>query len=90
MNKKELLNIVNAKSGITKKDCKLCLDTLLDIIKNVMQNGDSLTLSNFGKFKVSEIKSKSMYNFKTHRSEMVASRKVPTFKASENLRQIVK
>lgn len=90
MNKKELLNMVNSKSGITKKDCKLCLDTILEIIKDVMQNGDSLTISNFGKFKVSEIKSKSMYNFKTHKSETIASRKVPSFKASENLRQIVK
>lgn len=90
MNKNELVNVVNEKSGLSKKDCKLCLETLLDVIKLSLQKGESVTLSNFGKFKVNDIKSKTMYNFKTKNNEFVEARKAPAFKASENLKQCIK
>lgn len=90
MNKNELLNVVNEKSGLSKKDCKLCLETLLEVIKISLQKGESVTLSNFGKFKVNDIKSKTMYNFKTKNTEFVEGRKAPAFKASENLKQCIK
>ncbi|MBE5741003.1 MAG: HU family DNA-binding protein [Clostridiales bacterium] len=90
MNKNEFVNEVYARAGLSKKDCKLCLDTILEVIKDALKNGDSVTLSNFGKFKISEIKTKPMYNFKTHTTEMVEARKTPSFKASDNLKQIVK
>ena len=54
MNKNEFVNEVNAKSGLSKKDCKLCLETMLEVIKSALQSGDSVTLSNFGKFSVDE------------------------------------
>ncbi len=90
MNKNEFLSEVNSKTGLTKKDCKLCLDAIIEVIKNALSNGDSVTLSNFGKFKVNEIKSKPMYNFKTKSTHIVETRKAPAFKASDNLRQSVR
>ena len=90
MNKNEFINVINEKSGLSKKDCKLCLETMLEIIKSALQNGESITLSNFGKFKVNDVKPKCMYNFKTKNTEIVEARKTPTFKASENLKQCVK
>ena len=90
MNKNEFINEVNEKSGLSKKDCKLCLETMLQVIKSALQSGESVTLSNFGKFKVNDVKSKCMYNFKTKNTELVEGRKTPTFKASENLKQCVK
>lgn len=90
MNKNEFVNEINAKSGISKKDCKLCLETIIEIIKSTLQSGQEITLSNFGKFKVHDVKSKYLYNFKTKETEMVEARKIPAFKASENLKQIVK
>ena len=90
MNKNEFVNEINLKSGISKRDCKLCLETMIEIIKSALQNGDSVVLSNFGKFKVQDVKSKSLYNFQTGKTELVNARKSPTFKASENLKQFVK
>lgn len=90
MNKSEFLNEINLKSGLSKKDCKLCLETMLEVIKEALHSGDSITLSNFGKFKVSDVKSKCLYNFKTKTTEMVEGKRMPTFKASENLKQMVK
>ena len=90
MNKNEFLDAVYNKSGLTKKDCKLCLEAILEVIKSALSEGESVTLSNFGKFKVNEIKSKPIYSFKTKTTEMSGDRRIATFKASENLRQILK
>ena len=90
MNKNEFVDIVKTKAGLTKKDCKLCLDAIIDVIKDALKNGESVTLSNFGKFKVNEIKSKPMYNFKTGKTNIIGTRRTPSFKASDNLKRSVK
>ena len=90
MNKNEFVNELNIKSGLSKKECKLCLETMIEIIKDALKNGESVSLSNFGKFKVNDIKSKCMYNFKTKSTEQIEARKAPTFKPSDSLKQCVK
>ena len=90
MNKNEIVSQINEKSGLSKKDCKLCLETMLEVIKSALQNGESVVLSNFGKFKVDDVKSKNIYNFKTKLTQVVESKKTPRFKASENLKQCLK
>ncbi len=90
MNKKEFITEVNNKTGLTKKDCKLCLDAIIDVIKDALKQGDSVTLSNFGKFKVSEKKAKQMYSFVTGKTQIIQARKTPTFRASDNLKQSIK
>ena len=90
MNKNEFVNVLNEKSGLSKKDCKLCLNAMLEIIKTTLQSGESVSLSNFGKFKVNDVKSKCLYNFKTKETQIVDAKKIPTFKASESLKQCIK
>ena len=90
MNKTEFINEINIKSGLTKKDCKLCLETILKIIKETLQSGECVTFSNFGKFKVDNKKAKTMYNFQTGSVEVVEAKKSPSFKASENLKQCLR
>lgn len=90
MNKNEFIKVVNNRSGLTKKDCQLCLDTILEVIKQALSNGESVTLANFGKFKVTEKKSKPIYSFKTKTTQISTARKAPSFKPSENLKQSIK
>ena len=90
MNKNEFVDAVYKESKLTKKDCKLCLNAVIDVIKNALKNGESVTLSNFGKFKVHEIKEKPMYSFVTGTTRTIPARKAPVFRASDNLKQIVK
>ena len=90
MNKNEFIDEINEKTGLSKRDCKLCLETMLEVIKSALQNGDSVTLSNFGKFKINNVKPKKLYNFQTKNTELVETKKIPTFKASEYLKQCVK
>ena len=60
MNKNEFIDEINEKTGLSKRDCKLCLETMLEVIKSALQNGDSVTLSNFGKFKINNVKPKKL------------------------------
>ena len=90
MNKNELISELNNKIGLSKKDCKLCLDAVVEIIKTALQNGDSVTLLKFGKFKINEVKSKCLYNFKTKNTQLIEAKKVPSFKASDNLKECFK
>lgn len=90
MNKNEFISRVNSKTGLTKKDCKLCLETIMEVIKDALKNGDSVTLSNFGKFKVNEIKAKPMYSFQTGKTYLAERRRTPVFKASDYLKRSVK
>lgn len=90
MNKNEFINQINEQSGLSKKDCKLCLDVMINVIKTALQEGDNVTLSRFGKFKVNDAKAKMMYNFKTKNTEVVEAKKTPVFKASETLKQCIK
>ncbi len=90
MNKNEFVKEVYMQSGLTKKDCKLCLETILNVIKSALQQGESVTLSNFGKFKINQIKSKPMYNFKSGTVNVIKPRRTPAFKASDSLKQSVR
>ena len=90
MNKTEFVNQVKTKSGISKKDCKLCLNAIIEVIKDALKNGESVTFSNFGKFTTNNSKQKNIYDFKTKETLTLAERKTPKFKPSENLKQIIK
>ena len=90
MNKSELVAEMNNQLGMSKRECKLCLDVVVDVIKSVLSRGDSVELSNFGKFKVNVNKPKSIYNFKTKNVEVVDESKTLLFKASNNLKKCIK
>ena len=85
-----MINEVNLRSGISKKDCRMCLEVILEVIKDVLKSGDSVTIANFGKFKVNELKSKNLYNFQTKATTRIDAKKSPVFKASDNLKEIIK
>lgn len=90
MNKNEFVNEVYSKAGLSKKDCKLCLDVIIEVIKNALHKGERITFSNFGRFEVNQFKEKTVYSFKTGTTQILQARKNPTFKPSESLKQIVK
>ena len=90
MNKNEFVNEINIRSGLSKRDCKLCLETIINIITKALQNGENISISNFGKFKVNNVKAKYLYNFQTKNNVVVEAKKTPVFKPSENLKQCIK
>ncbi len=75
--------------GITKKDCALVVDGLLNAIKLAMAKHDNIEIRGFGTFKVRERKSRVARNPRTGERVEVPARMVPVFKPSKDLRERV-
>lgn len=70
MNKTECVNQLCVQTVITQKDCKLCLETILQVIKESLKKGQVLPLSNFSTFQINEVKLKPICCFKTKSSKL--------------------
>jgi integration host factor subunit beta len=91
MTKADLVEQVAAAigPGITKKDCALVVDGLLNAIKNAMADHQNIEIRGFGTFKVRSRKSRMARNPRTGDAVEVPSRAVPLFKPSKELRAMV-
>ncbi len=72
--------------GITKKDCALVVDGLLNAIKKALSEHNHIEIRGFGTFKVRERRSRMARNPRTGDPVKVPSRAVPVFKPSKDLR----
>jgi integration host factor subunit beta len=75
--------------GITKKDCALVVDGLLNAIKAALADHENIEIRGFGTFKVRERRSRVARNPRTGERVDVAARAVPVFKPSKDLREQV-
>ena len=91
MTKADLVEQVAEASGpgITKKDCALVVDGLLNAIKNALSAHENIEIRGFGTFKVRKRKSRMARNPRTGDPVEVPARVVPIFKPSKDLRQQV-
>ena len=72
--------------GFTKKKTVDIIESLLELIKNVLEKGDDVLISGFGKFCVKNKKKRRGRNPATGSDLMLRKRKVVTFKCSGKLR----
>ena len=86
MNRKELVDAVANKSGLTKKDAESFLDSFIDAVKEELQNGGSVNLVGFGSFKVADRAAREARNPRTGEKLNIPARKVPAFKAGKDLK----
>ena len=73
--------------GFTKKSAVNTVESLLEIIKQALANGDDILVSGFGKFCVKEKKKRKGRNPATGDAMMLKPRKVVTFKCSGKLKK---
>ncbi len=85
LTKNEIVGKVN-ELGFTKKKSTDVIESLLEIIKNSLIQGDDVLVSGFGKFCVKEKKPRRGRNPATGKDLMLRERKVVTFKCSGKLR----
>ena len=72
--------------GFTKKKSVEVIESLLEIIKGTLENGDDVLVSGFGKFCVKQKKQRRGRNPATGSDLILRERKVVTFKCSGKLR----
>lgn len=89
MNKTELITAVAEKSGISKKDAERVVNATIDTITVSLVKGEKVQLSGFGIFETKERQARVGRNPLTKESIEIPATRVPGFKASKALKDIV-
>jgi DNA-binding protein HU-beta len=90
MNKTELINAVSESSELSKKDASKAVDAVFDSILNALNDGDKVQLLGFGNFEVRERAARKGRNPQNGQEIEIAASKVPAFKPSKALKDVVK
>ncbi|MCP4745536.1 MAG: integration host factor subunit alpha [Desulfobacteraceae bacterium] len=77
-------------AGLNKERSFDVVESLIEIMKQTMQNGDDVLISGFGKFCVKQKKKRRGRNPATGEDLMLSPRKVVTFKCSGKLRERIR
>jgi len=71
--------------GLTKKDCIIFVNDIIEIIIEGLRNKGYVKIHNFGSFNVNRKKSRIGRNPKTMENVMISERNVLKFKPSKNI-----
>ncbi|MBQ6999614.1 MAG: HU family DNA-binding protein [Oscillospiraceae bacterium] len=89
MNKTELIAITAENAGMTKKDTERMLNAAIDAITEALSKGEKVQLSGFGTFEVKDREARVGRNPHTKEAVEIPATRVPAFKASKALKDIV-
>jgi integration host factor subunit alpha len=86
LTKAQIVEALFAKNIFTKKESAQVIDTLFELIKQSLQNGEDVRISGFGRFSVREKHQRPGRNPQTGEPMTLSPGKVVTFKYSDVLR----
>ena len=86
MTKAELVEIISEETGVNKKDTGIIVNLIMENIGQALVIGDKVELRGFGSFKVKTRRSRLARNPRTGESVDVPAKRVPFFKASNDLK----
>jgi integration host factor subunit alpha len=89
LTKADIVNSIVADIGFSRKKSIELVETMLELIKGTLANGDDLLVSGFGKFCVREKSERRGRNPATGDDLILRPRRVVTFKCSGKLRKKV-
>ena len=90
MNKKELVEDMAKKSGLSRGSCEKALAAFQESVTTALQNDDSVTLVGFGTFRVLERAARQGRNPATGKELTIEARKVAKFVVGKTLKDIIK
>ena len=86
LTKADIIEDIHKNYGFTKSKSADLTESIIEIIKNTLENGEDVMISGFGKFFVKEKKERRGRNPATGEDLMLGSRRVLSFKCSGVLR----
>ncbi|MCP4105916.1 MAG: integration host factor subunit alpha [Desulfobacteraceae bacterium] len=87
LTKAHIVNEIHDQLQFSKKKSTDIVESVLEIMKNSMEDGEDVLISGFGKFCVKDKKKRRGRNPATGKDLMLRPRKVVTFKCSGKLRE---
>ncbi len=80
MNKTEYVKAVAEKAGLTQKQAEAAYQAQLEVIKEVLDNGDKVALVGFGTYELKCKPAREVYNPLTKQKVKLEASRVPSFK----------
>lgn len=90
MNKKELIDAISSKAGLTKKDAQAALGAFTETVTETLAKKDTVALSGFGTFSTSQRAARDGMNPSTGTKIKIAASTVAKFKIGTKLKEAVK
>ena len=89
LTKIEIVNSIYKEIGLPRPECVQITESIFEIIKEELENGNSVMFSGFGKWTVRSKRNRRGRNPQTGEPIVINARKVVTFKPSPHLRDEV-
>ena len=86
MTKADIVEVVHNRTGFSKKESSEAVESILDILKEVLEEGEKIKLSGFGNFVIRKKEVRKWRNPKTGEEMEISARSVLTFKPSQKLK----
>ncbi len=90
MTKAEIVARINEKTGIEKAYALMMIESVMEIIKERLTNGESVYLRHFGTFHVITRREKLGRNISKGTSVVIPEHKIPHFKPSKTFMNMIK
>ena len=89
MTKADLVEEVTQLGDLTRRDGEVIVDTIFDSVIHALKTGDKIEIRGFGSFRIRQRKPRIGRNPKTGAKVEVPAKRVPYFKPSKELRDLV-
>jgi len=89
MTKAEIIERVYERVGFSKKEATDVVESIFDVVKARLAEGEKVKISGFGNFVVNEKRPRKGRNPQTGEEIMISGRRVLTFKPSQVLKRTI-
>lgn len=89
MHKSELVDLLAARTSLTKNDAQKVLDSFQDVVSESLSKGEDVVLVGFGTFSVGERSERTGRNPRTGEALVIKAAKVPKFSPGAKLKGAV-
>ena len=89
MTKADLVENIYQKTGFSKKESAEIVETVFDLIKSTLEEGEKIKIAGFGNFVVKEKATRRGRNPQTGDEIKISSRRILTFKPSQVLKAAI-
>jgi len=89
MTKADLIEDVSRAIEMSRKDSEVVVETIFESIVKSLQGGDKIEIRGFGSFRTRQRQARSGRNPKTGEKVAVPAKKIPYFKPSKELKDLV-
>lgn len=89
MTKQDIINHVSEQASLSRSKAEEAVETVIELIKDSLRQGESVILRRFGTFQVKQKNKRVGRNPKTGEEAEISARKVVRFKSGKHFKQSV-